>query len=278
MTSVIFGNCVKQTSKLGHYGLFTLREFSGLRARREEQKGKLISRAKELQKTTITRSKELQLNVKTLIKDQGLHENVYTIPNILTFTRLVSAPLIGYLIVNQQIFWSLGVFTYSCVTDFVDGYIARRYNMKSVVGTILDPMADKSLMVICTVCLAQASQVPFYLATLIIGRDVLLGLSALYYRYISLPAPKTFLRYWDFSIPSAEVRPTTISKINTGLQMVYIGVSVLKPVILSYLDPASAESFLSCIFYFEALVASTTVFSGLSYLFSKDAVKILNQK
>lgn len=54
---------------------------------------------------------------------------------------------------------------------------------------------------------------------MIIGRDIILGLSAVYYRYISLPQPKTLARYWDFSLPSAEIRPTGISKINTALQL-----------------------------------------------------------
>lgn len=61
------------------------------------------------------------------------------------------------------------------------------------------------------------------LAAIILGRDVILGLIAIYIRYISLPAPKTFIRYWDFSLPSAEVRPTGISKINTALQLALVG-------------------------------------------------------
>ena len=51
----------------------------------------------------------------------------------------------------------------------------------------------------------------------------MLGLVALYYRYISLPGPKTLARYWDFSLPSAEVRPTGISKVNTALQLGLVG-------------------------------------------------------
>lgn len=61
------------------------------------------------------------------------------------------------------------------------------------------------------------------LAAVILGRDAILGLVAIYIRYISLPAPKTFVRYWDFSLPSAEVRPTGISKINTALQLALVG-------------------------------------------------------
>jgi cardiolipin synthase len=62
-----------------------------------------------------------------------------------------------------------------------------------------------------------------WLAGIILGRDVGLGIAAIYYRWISLPPPKTFSRYWDFSLPSAEVHPTTISKYNTALQLALIG-------------------------------------------------------
>lgn len=52
---------------------------------------------------------------------------------------------------------------------------------------------------------------------------MLLSIAAVYYRYISLPPPKTLARYWDFSLPSAEVHPTGISKVNTALQLGLIG-------------------------------------------------------
>jgi len=52
-----------------------------------------------------------------------------------------------------------------------------------------------------------------WLAVIILGRDFGLGIAAIYYRYISLPPPKTFMRFWDFSLPSAEVHPTQISKV-----------------------------------------------------------------
>lgn len=52
-----------------------------------------------------------------------------------------------------------------------------------------------------------------WLAVIILGRDVGLAISAIYFRWISLPPPKTMARYWDFSLPSAEVHPTTISKV-----------------------------------------------------------------
>lgn len=159
------------------------------------------------------------------------HENIYTVPNILTFSRLLAAPLVGYLLVHDYHGAALSLFAYAGVTDLIDGYIARRYNLQTVVGTIIDPMADKMLMTISVVCLALNGSMPIWLATIILGRDVGLGLSAFYYRWISLPPPKTMARYWDFSLPSAEVRPTGISKINTALQLFLVGSSMALPLI-----------------------------------------------
>ncbi|CDK25023.1 unnamed protein product [Kuraishia capsulata CBS 1993] len=230
-------------------------------------------KSQELRKTTL----EIRDSISKIIPPE-IHENIYTIPNFLTLTRLLAAPAIGYLIVKNEVLYALGLFVYSCVTDFLDGFIARKYNLRSIVGTIIDPMADKVLMVVCTVCMAQAHQMPLYLASLILGRDILLALSAVYYRFISLPPPKTILRYFDFSIPSAEVRPTMISKVNTALQMVYIGCCVVKPVLLPYFAADNSELFLSGLQVFEYVVAFTTISSGLSYVFSKNAVKILTKK
>ncbi|KAK8040850.1 CDP-alcohol phosphatidyltransferase [Apiospora phragmitis] len=186
------------------------------------------------------------------------HEDIYTIPNLLTASRLIAAPFIGYAILHDAHAWTLGLFVYAGVSDLLDGWIARRWKLQSVVGSVIDPMADKILMTILTVCLATKGALP----------DVGLGIAAIYYRWISLPPPKTFMRYWDFSLPSAEVRPTTISKYNTFLQLALMGATTVSPLLT--MDVAVALTGL------QYTVAATTVWSGLSYVFSKDAVKILS--
>ncbi|KAK9474397.1 CDP-alcohol phosphatidyltransferase-domain-containing protein [Dipodascopsis tothii] len=205
----------------------------------------------------------------------SFREDIYTVPNILTASRLAVTPVIAYLLLHQDYTWSLGLFMYAAVTDAVDGYIARKWNLQSVVGSVIDPMADKFLMVTLTGCLAYTGGLPIWLAVIILGRDILLGISAIYYRYISLPPPKTFKRYWDFSLPSAEVHPTTISKYNTVLQMGLVALCVVEPVALTYMEPAMASAFRTGMTGLEYTVATTTVLSGLSYVFSKNAVKIL---
>ncbi|KAI1144652.1 hypothetical protein F5Y05DRAFT_34263 [Hypoxylon sp. FL0543] len=198
------------------------------------------------------------------------HENIYTVPNLLTFSRLIAAPFIGYAILHDAHAWALGLFAYAGVSDLLDGWIARRWKLQTVVGSVVDPMADKMLMTILTVCLAYRGALPVWLAAIILGRDVGLGIAAIYYRWISLPPPKTFTRYWDFSLPSAEVRPTTISKYNTFLQLGLMGATMVSPLLSTDVGVALTV--------FQYLVATTTVWSGLSYVFSKDAVRILSHK
>ncbi|TFK53459.1 hypothetical protein OE88DRAFT_1655606 [Heliocybe sulcata] len=199
-----------------------------------------------------------------------LRENIYTWPNLLTVSRIVACPILGYTIVKGDFVAATSLLVYAGLTDFVDGFLARRYNMRSVLGTILDPAADKTLMTTLTVSLAYNGMLPVPLAAIILGRDVALSLSAFYIRYTSLPSPKTWARYWDFSLPSAEVRPTTISKYNTALQLLLMGTTTISPLL-----PADISLPLQGL---QWVVATTTIWSGLSYIFTKDAVKVISQR
>ncbi|KAF2004422.1 hypothetical protein P154DRAFT_531406 [Amniculicola lignicola CBS 123094] len=218
------------------------------------------------------------------------HENIYNIPNILTFSRLIATPVIGYLIINDHPLYAFSLFAYAGFSDLLDGWIARKWNLQTVVGSVVDPMADKALMTTAVVCLAINGSLSLPLATLILGRDASLAIAALYYRYASLPAPKTFPRYWDFSLPSAEVHPTTVSKFNTFLQLGLIGTTMCVGLLH---DPSATSSAAggyllaiqdslggpdgvqTLVCSISGVVAATTIWSGLSYAFLKDAVTIL---
>ncbi|KND04369.1 cardiolipin synthase [Spizellomyces punctatus DAOM BR117] len=196
-------------------------------------------------------------------------ENIYTIPNALTVGRLVLSPVIGYLIVSEQFTWALGTLFVAGLSDLVDGFIARRYNMKTFLGSALDPAADKVLMTVLTVSLARADLLPLPLAVLILGRDVGLIAGTAYYRYKSLPSPKTVSRYFDLSLPSAEVHPPMISKINTLLQLTLMSVSLAAPV-FGFTDWVGLEAL-------RWVVGITTIWSGAQYALDKSVIKILPQ-
>ncbi|KAI9638209.1 CDP-alcohol phosphatidyltransferase-domain-containing protein, partial [Dioszegia hungarica] len=187
-----------------------------------------------------------------------LRESPYTIPNALTIARLAACPFLGYSIVQGDFVWATSLLVVSGLSDWLDGYIARRWNQGSVLGSILDPAADKALMTTLVGTLTWTGLLPIPLAVLIIGRDVALSLSAFYFRYASLPKPRTLRRYFDPSLPSAEVKPTQISKVNTALQLVLMGVTTISPLI-----PFPIASGLSAL---QWTVAGTTIWSGLSYI------------
>lgn len=107
-----------------------------------------------------------------------LRENVCTIPNLLTVSRIIACPVLGWSILNGDYHLATGLLVYAGLTDLVrlfavhhrvvaegdmkqaDGWIARRYNMSTVLGTILDPTADKALMTTLTVTLAMQDLLP----------------------------------------------------------------------------------------------------------------------
>jgi phosphatidylglycerophosphate synthase len=104
--------------------------------------------------------KTLSTSVSKAFSKLTPHENIYTIPNILTATRLIAAPIVGYLVLHDYHAAALGLFAYAGITDLVDGWIARKWKLQTVLGTVIDPMADKMLMTILTVCLAIKGGLP----------------------------------------------------------------------------------------------------------------------
>ncbi|KAL9052993.1 MAG: hypothetical protein Q9162_005049 [Coniocarpon cinnabarinum] len=221
---------------------------------------------------------------------QTRHENIYTLPNALTFSRLLATPALIYFILHSSHVPAVALLTYASVTDLLDGYLARRWKQESVVGSILDPMADKALMIGLTTTLAYMGQLPMWLAVLVLGRDVSLAVAAVYFRFASLPSPKTLARYWDFSLPSASVHPTPVSKLNTLLQLVLIGATTALPLVpadyliqalpstvLDVLGDGESVRLQDVVGWFQWIVAGTTVWSGLSYTWARGVVRILRQ-
>lgn len=97
---------------------------------------------------------------KAIVGGGARHEMIYTVPNFLTFTRLLLSPVLGYLIVHNEFGKAFGLFVYMGATDFIDGYIARRFNQRTMLGTVLDPLADKVLMSVLTIALTSADRIP----------------------------------------------------------------------------------------------------------------------
>jgi cardiolipin synthase len=124
---------------------------------------------------------------------------VFTIPNILSFARLLGVPVFLWLLLGPHADgWALAILMVSGFTDWADGVLARKLNQTSKLGALLDPVADRLYILATLVGLVLRQVIPWWLAVLIIGRDVVLfatlpvlrrrGLTALPVHYLGKAA------------------------------------------------------------------------------------------
>jgi cardiolipin synthase len=107
------------------------------------------------------------------------------LPNSLTFLRLLLAVPLGILILRENYTWALGVGCLAGLSDALDGFFARRLGALSRFGAALDPIADKILIIVTFVCLAQVELVPWFLAVVVVARDlVIVAGAACYYQFV----------------------------------------------------------------------------------------------
>jgi cardiolipin synthase len=166
------------------------------------------------------------------------------IPNILTLARIGMVPWLVVLLQEQQFLLSLVVFAVAGLTDALDGYIAKRFNAQTQLGALLDPLADKALLVCSYVMLSVMQLIPFWLMVVVVFRDVVIvGGYLLVVLFFG----------------SIETKPLKISKINTFAQIAFI-IVVLAALASGY-DIGVAVPILSYIVLF------TSVASGLAYVY-----------
>lgn len=108
--------------------------------------------------------------------------NILTVPNLLTFLRMALIPVFASLLFYGYAGWAMFVFVVAGISDGVDGFLARKLDQQSELGTIIDPIADKLLMTTAFIVLTMPNvlqptrhlPVPFWVTAAVIGRDVLI--------------------------------------------------------------------------------------------------------
>ena len=110
------------------------------------------------------------------VADDPTRENrVWTLPNLLSLIRLAGVPVFLWLVLGPEADgWALGLLVLSGITDFLDGWLARRLNQTSVLGQILDPVADRLYILAVVVGLALRDIIPWWIALLLPLRDLLM--------------------------------------------------------------------------------------------------------
>jgi cardiolipin synthase len=129
------------------------------------------------------------------------------IPNIISFVRLLAVMPVVYLLLEQQFGWALALFAAAGLSDGLDGFLAKRYGWQSRLGGILDPLADKALLVASFLVLGALGRLPVWLVVAVIARDlIIVGGATLY----------------NFRVEELEAAPLLTSKLNTLLQILLV--------------------------------------------------------
>ena len=168
---------------------------------------------------------------------------LFSVPNQLTFLRLAFLPFLIISIEYQRYDWALGVLIVAAVSDSLDGILARRLHQKSAVGAYLDPIADKLLLSSSFFMLALEHKIRWWLAILVLGRDVLMLTTAvvilLAVGYVAFP-------------------PSIWGKLTTAFQILMVFMVIVLALVE---NPVLRMARQACIW----VVAGLTVFSGLHY-------------
>lgn len=166
-----------------------------------------------------------------------------TVPNLITLIRILLTPIFVIYVINDQLLNGLVVLVICGISDGVDGMVARLFNQKSRLGTFIDPLADKIILVSAFISLSIRGFLPPWLTVVAISRDLLImtGVFIIYLTGIEL-----------------KIKPVLSSKVTTCLQFITV-IAVLSREYLTFLD----DKYI----YLYYITAFATIVSFLQYLY-----------
>ena len=165
------------------------------------------------------------------------------LPNSISLGRLLFVPIAAWLIINSRCGIAFWILLAAGASDALDGFVAKRFDCRTRLGALLDPAADKAMLVSVYIALGVTQQVLPWLVALVVFRDVLIVGGFLLIQAIAVP------KHYD---------PLYISKVNTGVQITFAGFVLARAGL--GVEPGLSDFILSLV------VAATTILSGLSYL------------
>jgi len=167
------------------------------------------------------------------------------IPNILTVFRILLVPPVVYFMLHRRFEPALVLFALAGVSDAVDGYLARHFHWASRVGALMDPLADKLLMVASFLTLGWLGLLPYWLVGLVILRDLVIVIGAAVY---------------NARIEKVEADPSIVSKLNTLAQILLVLSVMFSHAVIS-LPSLWIDALVYC-------VLVTILWSGIGYVWT----------
>lgn len=170
--------------------------------------------------------------------------SVSRLPNLISLLRLALAPVFAWLVVKQRFSTAMLIGIFAGVTDWLDGFAARKLKVRTETGTYLDPAADKTLLVVAFLSLGWARQIPAWLVALVMGRDFVIVVGV--------------VLLWKFR-GRTDFPPLLSGKVSTFFQIVTVVLVLLNAVFPSRLLFVLRFLGFVCTAFFTAL-------SGINYI------------
>lgn len=104
--------------------------------------------------------------------DKSSKNKILTVPNVITIFRIILIPVFVVLLLQKQNIFAFLIFIIACISDGIDGFIARQFNQESRLGAILDPIADRGLLICGSITLCVLGRLPLWILILVIARDL----------------------------------------------------------------------------------------------------------
>lgn len=167
------------------------------------------------------------------------------LPNLITLGRLLAVPLMIYLLLEQAYLFAFWLFLAAGASDALDGLVAKQFGLETEIGTYLDPIADKALLVSVYVALGTMGEIEIWLVILIVSRDLMIVGGAILFQTLT---------------QRLRMEPLRISKANTAFQIALVLLVLARTGYgfeLSWLTGALTW-----------VVAATTILSGGAYLYT----------
>ena len=175
------------------------------------------------------------------------------IPNLLTLLRIILVPGIVILLMRESFLFALILFVVAGITDCLDGFLARVLRQQTVLGSYLDPLADKALVATSFITLSILGLIPGWLVVIVISRDFIILIGFLILILMSV---------------SFEISPAYVSKATTVLQIV----TIFMVLCFRSVEFCCDYRLIVPMFW---LTAIATIISGLYYIYK--GVKLINK-
>ena len=168
-----------------------------------------------------------------------------SIPNLISIIRIILIVPVLLLIYHESYDLALFLFLLAGLSDVLDGYLAKKFDWRTRVGALLDPVADKLLVAGTFIILTWLGLVPFWLAAIVVSRDIIIALGVFIYSFVYEPF---------------HGEATKISKINTFLEILYVLIILSSE---AFFWPSSTAIIIT-----GSAVFVTVFISGLDYIMS----------